>query len=218
MLSLTPQCKLAIHILHQFLKSHGCQDILLSLLTFYKTSRTLTTLSKRSLKRLALESDLQEVLKQAGEESVNGRGDIVSLSTPIPTTTGLCKPLTDNAPDSLAPILASLTDKVNHTSGLAGCTGSLHLQMAAVVCNVPMMDVLRLVAASSSAPPASTSLSLSTIPPSLPPSIHSSPPPLVAASVLSRMNQVGGLSSPCSNKNVKIIFRWLVHTPAYSQG
>lgn len=45
---------------------------------------------------------------------------------PIPTTTGLYKPLTDNAPYSLAPI-ASLSDKVNHTSGLAGCTGALRL-------------------------------------------------------------------------------------------
>lgn len=45
---------------------------------------------------------------------------------PIPTTTGLYKPLTDNAPYSL-PMLASLTDKVTHTSGLAGCTGALHL-------------------------------------------------------------------------------------------
>lgn len=75
---------------------------------------------------------------------MNGRGaDIVSLSTPIPnTTTGLCKPLTDNAPDCLAPILASLTDRVNHTGGLAGCTGALRLQMAVVVWNLPVMDVL----------------------------------------------------------------------------
>lgn len=44
---------------------------------------------------------------------------------PIPTT-GLGKPLTDYAPYSLPP-LASLTDKVTHTSGLARCTGALHL-------------------------------------------------------------------------------------------
>ncbi len=47
-------------------------------------------------------------------------------SIPIPTT-GLYKPLTDNAPYSLAPMLASLTDKVTHTSGLAGRTGALYL-------------------------------------------------------------------------------------------
>lgn len=62
---------------------------------------------------------------------MNGAGHIISLSTPIPTTTGLCKPLTDNAPDSLAPMLGSLTDKVNHSGGLADCTGALHLQKAA---------------------------------------------------------------------------------------
>lgn len=191
--------------------------MLLSLLTFYKMCRTLTTLSKRFLKCLALESDLQEVLKQAGEESVNGRGDIVSLSIPIPTTTGLCKPLIDNAPDSLAPMLASLTDKVNHTGGLAGCTGALHIQMAAVVCSVPMMDVLRLVAATFQHS-ATLHLSVPFNYPFLPPSILHPLPCPVAASVLSRMNQVGGLSSRCSKKNVKIIFRWLVHTPAYSQG
>lgn len=164
-LSLRPQCKLGIHIPHPSLERHGCQDMLPPLPTW--TCWTLTTSSKRFLKCLALESDLQEVLKQAGEEPVNGTGDIISLSTPVPTTTGLCKPLTDNAPDSLAPILASLTDKVNHTGGLADCTGALHLQKAAAVCNVPVMDVLRLVAASSTPPPPSTSLSLLAIPPPL---------------------------------------------------
>lgn len=195
--SLRPQRKLGIRTLHQFLKSHGCQDMLPSPLTFYKTCRTLTTLSKRFLKCRLYRVTCRTFLKQAGEESVNGRsggGGIVSLSIPIPTTTGLCKPLTDNAPDSLAPVLASLTDRVNHTSGLAGCTGARHVQTPAVVCGVPMMDVLWLVAA--------TFRRLATLHFSGPFSslFHSSILCLVAASVWSRLNQVGGLPPPAATR------------------
>lgn len=123
---------------------------------------------------------------------MNGTSDIISLSTPIPTTTGLCKPLTDNAPDSLAPMLASLTDKVNHTGGLADCAGALHLQKVAAVCNVPMMDVLRLVAASSSAPPPSTPLSLSAIPPPLLHPFFTPPPPLLRCCICVESHESGG--------------------------
>lgn len=95
----------------------------------FPEERTLTTLSKRPLKWPALESDLHKVLKTHIKTSWRvERGHCKPYSSiPIPTTTGLSKPLTDNAAYSLAPILASLTDKVNHSSGLAGCTGALHL-------------------------------------------------------------------------------------------
>lgn len=158
---------------------------------------------------------------------MNGRGaDIVSLSTPIPnTTTGLCKPLTDNAPASLAPILASLTDRVNHTAGLAGCTGALRSQMAVVVWNLPVMDVLRLAAASSCAP-TDRHLSAPFNYPFLQPFFTAvSPTPTLWLWL--RLRRVVWIRweaypPPCcsrsSSKNVKIIFRWLVHTPAYSQG
>lgn len=85
------------------------------------------------------------------------RGDIVSLNILIPATTGLCKPLTYNTPESLAPMLGYLTDKVNHSRlhrGPARPNGS----------NVPMIDVLELVTPSASPP----------ICPFQPPSIHSS--------------------------------------------
>lgn len=85
--------------------------------------------------------------KQAGGESENGRGlwkpyDSINIAT----TTGLHKPLNDNAPYSLAPMIASLTDKVTHTGGL-GCTGALHLPMRRFP--VPVMDVMQHAAVSS---------------------------------------------------------------------
>lgn len=81
----------------------------------------------------------------------------------IPTTTGLYKPLT----------------QVTHTSGLAGCTEALHLLMAMVACNVPIMDVMQHVAASSCAPPLSTSPPFhASYHPSLHPFFVILPPPL----------------------------------------
>lgn len=118
-----------------------------------------------------------------------GGGDIVSLSIPIPTTTGLCKPLTDNAPDSLAPMLASLTDGVNHTSGLAGCTGPATSKRQPLSAACPRWTCCNLQQLPSSTSPPSTSLSLS--------AISSSLHPLPSCRIWSScMNQVGGLSSP----------------------
>lgn len=61
-------------------------------------------------------------------------------SIPIPTTTGLNKPINANAPYSQVPVLAFLIDKVTHTRGLPRCTGALSFEI--VGGNVPMMDML----------------------------------------------------------------------------
>ena len=150
---------------HVTLSANFLQDVA----ACFSKERTLTTLSKRSLKCLALEGDLQEVLKTHIKTSWKGirewKGDHCNHcgSIPIPTTTGLHKPLNGNTPYSLAPMLDWQSQSYQWITTAQGPFNYKQL-----------MDVLQCTVADSSFTLLSTPLSLSCFHPSFHPFFTSS--------------------------------------------